>query len=56
MRLHQIRFFKAATLLKRVVKDGTDWYKNIHNEHGECQLNKPRLAHEQVYIAILNLG
>jgi len=47
---------KATTLFKRVAQDGVDWYKNIHNEQGEWQLNKSRLAHEQVYNAILELG
>lgn len=47
---------KATTLFKRVAKDGPDFYRNIHNDLGEWQLNKSRLAHEQVYNAILNLG
>jgi cellulose biosynthesis protein BcsQ len=47
---------KATTLFKRVAKDGANFYRNIHNIHGEWQLNKSRLAHEQVYNAILNLG
>jgi len=35
---------------------GEEWFKNIHNENGEWQLNKSRLAHEEVYNAIIELG
>lgn len=47
---------KTTTLFKRVAEDGNDWYKNIHNDNGEWQLNKSRVAHEIVYNAILELG
>jgi cellulose biosynthesis protein BcsQ len=47
---------RTTTLFDRVAKDGIDWYKNIHNEMGEWQLNKTRIAHEKVYNAILELG
>jgi cellulose biosynthesis protein BcsQ len=47
---------RSTTLFDRVAKDGIDWYKNIHNEMGEWQLNKSRIAHEKVYNAILELG
>jgi cellulose biosynthesis protein BcsQ len=47
---------RTTTLFARVAKDGTDWFKQIHNQHGEWQLNKSRLAHEDVYNAIIDLG
>jgi cellulose biosynthesis protein BcsQ len=47
---------RTTTLFDRVAKDGIDWYKNIHNEMGEWQLNKSRIAHEKVYNSILELG
>jgi cellulose biosynthesis protein BcsQ len=47
---------RATTLFARVAKDGEEWFKNIHNENGEWQLNKSRLAHEEVYNAIIELG
>lgn len=46
----------STTLFARVAKDGEEWFKNIHNENGEWQLNKSRLAHEEVYNEIINLG
>jgi cellulose biosynthesis protein BcsQ len=47
---------RSTTLFARVAKDGEEWFKNIHNENGEWQLNKSRLAHEEVYNAIIELG
>lgn len=47
---------RTTTLFDRVAKDGIEWYKNIHNEMGEWQLNKSRIAHEEVYNAIIELG
>ncbi|WP_417228256.1 ParA family protein [Amphritea sp.] len=47
---------RSTTLFERVSRDGQDWLQNIHNDHGEHQLNKTRVAHEAVYNAILKLG
>ncbi len=47
---------RSTTLFARVAKDGEEWFKNIHNENGEWQLNKSRLAHEEVYNEIIELG
>jgi cellulose biosynthesis protein BcsQ len=47
---------RATTLFARVAKDGVAWFKNVHNENGEWQLNKSRLAHEEVYNEIIELG
>ncbi|MDT3320787.1 hypothetical protein Q4Q52_13595 [Shewanella sp. SP1S2-4] len=47
---------RATTLFERVAKDGNDWYQNIHNDHGEFQLNKTRIMHELVYDEIIKLG
>ncbi len=56
--LGELPFFpiRTTTLFDRVAKDGIEWYKNIHNEMGEWQLNKSRIAHEEVYNAIIELG
>jgi cellulose biosynthesis protein BcsQ len=57
-RLGELPIFaiRSTTLFARVAKDGEEWFKNIHNENGEWQLNKSRLAHEEVYNAIIELG
>jgi cellulose biosynthesis protein BcsQ len=47
---------RTTTLFERVAKDGNDWYQNIHNDHGEFQLNKTRIMHELVYDEIIKLG
>lgn len=47
---------RSTTLFERVSRDGRDWLQNVHNDHGEHQLNKTRAAHEAVYDAILKLG
>ena len=47
---------RTTTLFERVAKDGREWFKNIHHDKGEYQLNKSRIAHEQIYNAITNLG
>lgn len=47
---------RTTTLFDRVAKDGEEWFKNIHNDNGEWQLNKSRLAHEGVYNSIIELG
>lgn len=47
---------RSTTLFERVSRDGRDWLQNVHNDHGEHQLNKTRVAHEAVYDAILKLG
>lgn len=57
-RLGELPIFaiRTTTLFARVAKHGEDWFKNIHNENGEWQLNKSRLVHEDVYNEIINLG
>lgn len=47
---------RTTTLFERVAKDGREWFKNIHHDKGEYQLNKSRIAHEGVYHAITNWG
>ena len=47
---------RATTLFERVSRDGRDWFQNVHNDKGEHQLNKTRIAHEAIYDAILKLG
>ncbi len=56
--LGEIHIFaiRSTTLFDRVAKYGVDFYMNIHNQMGEWQLNKSRVAHEKVYNAILELG
>ena len=34
----------------------TEWFSKVHQVNGEYQLNKTRVAHEQVYDAIIALG
>ena len=57
-RLGELPIFaiRATTLFDRAAKDGEEWFRNIHNDNGEWQLNKSRLAHEEVYNAIIELG
>jgi len=57
-RLGELPIFaiRATTLFGRVAKDGEEWLKSIHNNKGEWQLNKSRLAHEVVYNAIIEIG
>lgn len=47
---------RYTTLFERVSRDGRDWLQNIHNDNGEHQLNKTRIAHEAIYDEILRLG
>ncbi len=47
---------RTTTLFERVAKDGCDWFSKVHQVKGEYQLNKTRVAHEQVYAAITALG
>lgn len=47
---------RTTTLFERVAKDGSDWFSKVHQIKGEYQLNKTRVAHEQVYAAISALG
>ena len=47
---------RSTTLFERVAKDGNDWFSKVHQIKGEYQLNKTRVAHEQVYAAITALG
>lgn len=47
---------RETTLFDRVSIDGLEWYNNIHNIHGEYQLNKTRLAHEAIYEKIVAIG
>lgn len=47
---------RATTLFDRVATDGDEWFKDIHNDNGEWQLNKSRIAHEEVYNEIIELG
>jgi cellulose biosynthesis protein BcsQ len=47
---------RTTTLFERVAKDGSDWFSKVHQIKGEYQLNKTRIAHEQVYAAISTLG
>ena len=47
---------RAITLFDVVAKDGDEWFKNIYNDNGEWQLNKSRIAHEEVYNEIIELG
>jgi len=37
-------------------KDGEEWFKSVHNLKGEWMLNRSRLAHEEVYNQIIELG
>ncbi|GAA6173847.1 hypothetical protein NBRC116592_35170 [Colwellia sp. KU-HH00111] len=43
-------------MFERVAKDGSEWFSKVHQVNGEYQLNKTRVAHEQVYDAIIALG
>ena len=47
---------RTTTLFERVAKDGSEWFSKIHQVNGEHQLNKTRIAHEQVYDRIIALG
>jgi hypothetical protein len=47
---------RTTTLFERVAKDGGEWFSKVHQVNGEYQLNKTRVAHEQVYDAIIALG
>ena len=47
---------RTTTLFERVAKGGSEWFSKIHQVNGEYQLNKTRVAHEQVYDAIITLG
>lgn len=47
---------RETTLFDRVSRDGIDWLRNVHNQKGEYQLNKTRLAHEAVYDRIIATG
>jgi len=47
---------RTTTLFERVATHGEEWYKQVHNDMGEFQLNKSRLAHELVYDAIIADG
>jgi hypothetical protein len=47
---------RTTTLFERVAKDGSEWFSKVHQVNGEYQLNKTRVAHEQVYDAIIALG
>lgn len=47
---------RTTTLFERVAKDGSEWFSKVHQLKGEYQLNKTRIAHEQVYDAIISLG
>lgn len=47
---------RSTTLFERVSRDGREWLQNVHNDYGEHQLNKTRVAHEAVYDEVLRLG
>ena len=47
---------RTTTLFERVAKDGSEWFSKVHQVNGEYQLNKTRVAHEQVYDDIIALG
>jgi len=47
---------RTTTLFERVATHGEQWYQEVHNDMGEYQLNKSRLAHELVYDAIIADG
>ncbi len=47
---------RTTTLFERVAKDGSEWFRKVHQANGEYQLNKTRVAHERVYDRIIALG
>jgi MinD-like ATPase involved in chromosome partitioning or flagellar assembly len=47
---------RTTTLFERVATHGEQWYKQVHQEMGEHQLNKSRRIHERVYDAIIAYG
>lgn len=47
---------RKTTLFERVAMHGQEWFKNVHNDMGEYQLNKTRIAHEKVYDRIVAYG
>lgn len=47
---------RATTLFERIALHGKDWLANIHNDKGEWQLTKSKLAHELVYEEIARIG
>ncbi len=47
---------RSTRIFERACRDGRDWLLNIHNNHGEYQLQKTQRAHEEVYDAITALG
>ncbi|MFB0998772.1 MAG: hypothetical protein QMC13_00865, partial [Colwellia sp.] len=47
---------RTTTLFERVAKDGSDWFRKVHQVNGEYQLNKTRVTHELVYDDIIALG
>lgn len=47
---------RSTTLFERVAQHGQKWFKNIHNEKGQHQLNKTRIAHQAVYDQIISIG
>jgi cellulose biosynthesis protein BcsQ len=47
---------RKTTLFERVAKHGQNWLKNVHNDMGEYQLNKTRVAHEEIYDRIVAYG
>jgi len=47
---------RATTLFERIAQHGKKWLANIHNDKGEWQLIKSKLAHEVVYEGIARIG
>tara|TARA_R110001583_G_C5658391_1_gene409422 strand:+ start:3883 stop:4476 length:594 start_codon:yes stop_codon:yes gene_type:complete len=47
---------RTTTLFERVAAHGEQWYKQVHQEMGEYQLNRSRQAHELFYDAIIADG
>lgn len=47
---------RTTTLFERVARDGNEWYRRVHSDKGEHQLNKTRVAHELIYNEIVKTG
>lgn len=47
---------RTTKLIEYVAKDGRESFSKIHHDKAEYQLNKTRVAHEQLYDAIIALG
>jgi hypothetical protein len=56
MKIWPICGIRTTTLFEREAKYGGEWLSKVHQVKGEYQLNKTRIAHEQVYDAIVVLG